>query len=166
MSVRVGVSLSYPVDDPRWLVVVHSVTLHWNSFTRCSLSITKWEEQSAFFEWRYYSYFCQSGANVLHANPVTSSPINVAWCEHTHSMAGKGKCSLMSSWYFLQQNVQSCNLYPRGWTLTFKVATHRTDHWQWQTCQCHRVWMDCNLGQTTDRPASAIEYDYYECTAI
>ena len=72
------------------------------------------------------------------------------------------QCSLMSS-YFLQQNVQSCNLYPRGWTLTFKVTIHRTDlpqsmHGQqsrtdhWQTC--HRVCMDCSLGQATDRPAT------------
>ena len=89
------------------------------------------------------------------------------------------QCSLMSS-YFLQQNVQSCNLYPRGWTLTFKVTIHRTDlpqsmHGQqsrtdhWQTCHrvcmdcslgqtCHRVSRDCNLGQTTDRPAT--EYAY------
>ena len=49
---RLSLFLPYSVDDPRWFV--HSATLHWNSFTRCWLSFTKWEEQSAFFEWQYY----------------------------------------------------------------------------------------------------------------
>jgi len=68
MGVCVPLFLPYSVDDPRWFV--HSATLHWNSFTRCWLFFTKWEEQSTFFEWHYYSYFCRPGANVLYANPV------------------------------------------------------------------------------------------------